>query len=172
MTDYQNTLTRHGACKAAVEWVGERDALTAWRECHQPSWLIWESQRRGAAEAKTYIKIAIKVTMLCNQPDAWLHWAENWLIDRDRSVNSATTALAAATAAAILAPARLQKEYLEDVGHSSTVVLRAAAAMVAAAAAQHPQDVCSAARAAATTSVMIAAVDRTEVCDLIRRELT
>ena len=29
------------ACEEAIEWVGERNAATAWRECPRADWLMW-----------------------------------------------------------------------------------------------------------------------------------
>lgn len=30
-----------GACDAAIEWVGQRDLLTAWAECERADWMLW-----------------------------------------------------------------------------------------------------------------------------------
>lgn len=29
------------ACRDAVQWCGERDLLTAWRECERADWMLW-----------------------------------------------------------------------------------------------------------------------------------
>lgn len=43
MTNKQLTkqLTAMGACKDAIEWVGERDLKTAWAECERADWMLW-----------------------------------------------------------------------------------------------------------------------------------
>ena len=43
----RDMLSRIGACKEAVEWVGERDLATAWRECDRADWMLWLLAKRA-----------------------------------------------------------------------------------------------------------------------------
>jgi len=37
----RDKLQRLGACREAIDWVGERDLETAWRECNRADWMAW-----------------------------------------------------------------------------------------------------------------------------------
>jgi len=41
MTTFQDWLQMKDACDEAREWVGDRDAETAWRECQRADWMLW-----------------------------------------------------------------------------------------------------------------------------------
>lgn len=40
-------LTRHDACQPALDWLGDRDAATAWAECPRYDWLLWWAGEAG-----------------------------------------------------------------------------------------------------------------------------
>jgi hypothetical protein len=39
------TYLFNSACTNAVEWIGDRDAETAWRDCPRGDWLLWAAAR-------------------------------------------------------------------------------------------------------------------------------
>ncbi len=41
MSELQEALTKLNACSGAVEWVGDRDLATAWKECNRADWMLW-----------------------------------------------------------------------------------------------------------------------------------
>jgi hypothetical protein len=41
MNSLQKKLHRLGACQGAIDWLGDRDAATAWRECQRGDWMLW-----------------------------------------------------------------------------------------------------------------------------------
>jgi len=41
MTELKKLLKKLGACKEAVEWVGDRDLQTAWKDCERGDWMLW-----------------------------------------------------------------------------------------------------------------------------------
>jgi hypothetical protein len=42
---FKDQLEGLGACKEAVEWVGDRDLTTAWEECVRGDWMLWLAAR-------------------------------------------------------------------------------------------------------------------------------
>ena len=51
-------LAHHYPCLEAMEWLGDRDAETAWRECERADWMLW-------AVAKVGVDRKIVVTAAC-----------------------------------------------------------------------------------------------------------
>ena len=47
MGTFKKKLVELGACDEMLEWVGERDGATAWRECPRGDWLLWHAARVG-----------------------------------------------------------------------------------------------------------------------------
>lgn len=45
---FQGWLACAGACPPAIEWVGDRDAETAWSKCDRAEWLLWLACTAGA----------------------------------------------------------------------------------------------------------------------------
>lgn len=45
MSDLRSRLPY--ACPDALEWLGDRDAITAWRECHRADWMLWGALKIG-----------------------------------------------------------------------------------------------------------------------------
>jgi len=43
-------LRELGACGDAVQWVGNRDLPTAWRECQRADWMLWLCSRMEGRE--------------------------------------------------------------------------------------------------------------------------
>lgn len=43
-------LLKMEACSEAIEWVGDRDLATAWRECVEGAWMWWLLQKIGVVE--------------------------------------------------------------------------------------------------------------------------
>jgi len=42
---FRNKIIKLKACPEAVEWVGDRDFATAWRECKRADWMLWLAPR-------------------------------------------------------------------------------------------------------------------------------
>lgn len=40
-------LESHDACQPALDWLGDRDAATAWAECPRADWLLWWAMEAG-----------------------------------------------------------------------------------------------------------------------------
>ena len=38
---------KQGACEDGLEWIGDRDAEAAWRECPRGDWMIWAAAKVG-----------------------------------------------------------------------------------------------------------------------------
>ena len=38
---FREKLQALGACREALDWVGDRDGATAWRECKNSEWMMW-----------------------------------------------------------------------------------------------------------------------------------
>src|SRR5665213_2960325 len=39
--NFKDQLKKLNACNPAVEWAGDRDAKTAWKECKRGDWMLW-----------------------------------------------------------------------------------------------------------------------------------
>lgn len=60
MTTFQDWLQMKDACDEAREWVGDRDAETAWRECQRPDWMLWACGRLKL-DRKLFVAIACRI---------------------------------------------------------------------------------------------------------------
>lgn len=60
MTTFQDWLQMKDACNEAREWVGDRDAETAWRECPRPDWMLWACGRLKL-DRKLFVAIACRI---------------------------------------------------------------------------------------------------------------
>ena len=58
-----NRLEKLDACSAAVEWIGERDLETAWKECPRGDWMLWLAGR-VEIDRKLLVKAACKCAEL------------------------------------------------------------------------------------------------------------
>lgn len=47
-----------GACQPALDWVGSRPAVLAWRECQSASWLLWWAARTSVNEPESVVRFA------------------------------------------------------------------------------------------------------------------
>lgn len=60
MTTFQDWLQMKDACAEAREWVGDRDAETAWRECPRADWMLWACGRLKL-DRKLFVAIACRI---------------------------------------------------------------------------------------------------------------
>ena len=62
MTALRDQLIALNACSDAIEWVGDRDLPTAWRECERADWLLWicakQIGKSGWADHQTVVRMA------------------------------------------------------------------------------------------------------------------
>src|ERR1035437_29514 len=58
-----NRLKKLGACSAAVEWLGDRDLETCWKECPRGEWMLWLAGRANI-DRKLLVKAACKCAEL------------------------------------------------------------------------------------------------------------
>ena len=42
---FRDQLVEMNACREAIEWVGDRDLVTAWMMCQQADWMLWLAAR-------------------------------------------------------------------------------------------------------------------------------
>lgn len=113
---FQAELEQLGACQAAIEWVGDRDAGTAWRECQRADWMLW-----FMAKKKVDRRVLVLAACACaetalpyvkrgdDRPRKAIETARAWTrgearLDEVKVAAAADTAAAADAAAA--APAR------------------------------------------------------------------
>ena len=61
---FKEFLESIGACEPALEWVGDRDAETAWAECDQADWLMWLAYDAGESTHKPLVRIALECARL------------------------------------------------------------------------------------------------------------
>jgi len=43
----QDKLQQMHACREAIEWIGDREAETAWKECERGDWMLWIAHKQG-----------------------------------------------------------------------------------------------------------------------------
>ncbi len=58
-----NRLKKRNACSAAIEWIGDRDLETAWKECPRGDWVLWLAGRANI-DRKLLVKAACKCAEL------------------------------------------------------------------------------------------------------------
>jgi len=39
--ELRHFLAERDACKAGIDWLGDRDSARMWAECERPAWLLW-----------------------------------------------------------------------------------------------------------------------------------
>ena len=44
---FRDWLVKHGACSAAVAWVGDKTLKQAWDQCKNPQWMLWYLEASG-----------------------------------------------------------------------------------------------------------------------------
>lgn len=59
-TIFQTWLKKHYACEPALNWLGDRDPETAWRECPRADWMLWAAGRLDV-DRKTQVTIACRI---------------------------------------------------------------------------------------------------------------
>ena len=103
-------LKKMGACKDALDWIGDRDLSEAWAECQRADWMLWLAER--AVEGKYCVKVACLCARTAlkyvpegeDRPRLAIEAAERW-IDNPSSDAAAHAAARAADAAAHAADA-------------------------------------------------------------------
>ena len=103
-------LRRLHACQEAINWVGDRDLPTAWRECPRCDWMLWllRATRRSDKVRLVRVACAIARTVLHlvpageDRPRLEIEAAERWADDptKEHRIASAHAAAAAAADAA------------------------------------------------------------------------
>ncbi len=66
-------LRRHGACKAALDWLGDRDPAPAWEECESPEWMIWACDHAGIPDS-TMRLLACRLVRETQMGDGRMVW--------------------------------------------------------------------------------------------------
>lgn len=56
-------LRKNNACSRAVEWLGDRDLRTAWKECERGDWMLWLAGR-APVDRKALVKAACECAEL------------------------------------------------------------------------------------------------------------
>ena len=154
------------ACQEAIDWVGDRDAETAWRECERGDWMLWLAGR--VADRKRVVLAACECARLTLEyvPDGEvrplkaIEAAEAWAKgDASVSIGDVRAAARAAAYAAAYAAA----DVAADVADAADAEYAECAASAAARAA------CAAAYAAACA---YAAADAAACADAAARRAT
>ena len=55
---FRDQLVAMRACSEAVEWVGDRTEVEAWRECERADWMLWLAGRRPWGEHSEIMRAA------------------------------------------------------------------------------------------------------------------
>ena len=175
-----------GACKDAVDWVGEHDLATAWAKCERPDWMLWlcgkMAGNAGWAKKQQIVLLACDIAESVlpifelkypkdSRPrkaiEAARGWCEGKVSLKDVRAADAYDAASAADAAAAAAS-------------YAAAYAAASAAYDAASAAYDAADAAYAAYAASSAAAAYAAAayrqsltsKRKEIADLIRIRLT
>ncbi len=184
-------LRSHNACSTALEWVGDRDARTAWQECERADWMLWLAARvmplqpavlaacDCAETAWQYVTDGdtLQAAMLA------VHVTREWAAGRadldDVRAARFTAAYAAANAAYATAAADAAADAADAAAYAAYSAAYSAAADAAAADAADADAAANAAYAAADANAAAAAnatAARTaahrEMCDVIRNRIT
>lgn len=106
MTPLREWLIAHRACEDALDWVGERDAAAAWRECDRGNWLLWAADRAGADRRKLVVAAAACARLVVHlvpdgdeRPLRAIEAAEDWIADPSAEAVAVTRSACAASAA-------------------------------------------------------------------------
>lgn len=106
---FKKQLEAMRACKEATDWVGARDAATAWQECERSDWMLWLLCKHPP-EKRVLVSIACDIARTAlrfvrdgeERPRLAIEAAERWVADptEDNRVASRTAYAYAAAAAA------------------------------------------------------------------------
>jgi hypothetical protein len=73
----RDLLVSLGACSEAVNWVGDRDLVAAYRECSRADWLLWLASRMAGRPGWPTEHQVRRATAACAEKDiAWAARAE------------------------------------------------------------------------------------------------
>jgi hypothetical protein len=64
-TRLRESLRRLGACAEAIDWVGERDLDTAWRECTRVDWMLWLAMRKAGRDGWPQSPVVVRAACSC-----------------------------------------------------------------------------------------------------------
>jgi hypothetical protein len=180
MTKLKTHLRLMGACREAVDWVGDRELPQAWAECERADWMLWLCGRMmdqpGWPNIKQIVGVACTIAEdalpLWEQrypkdktPHACLEIIRLWIADKATiaNVGTARRKIRYSWAAAVAAVAAAA---VADVADAAAVAADAAAVAAAAAA------VADVADAAAVAYDSAKAAKLKQYADVCRRELT
>src|SRR5574343_514950 len=65
-------LERHDACDPAMDWLGDRDAATAWTECQRADWLLWWAGAAGVTVPRALLADIVRVALDLARPASQL----------------------------------------------------------------------------------------------------
>jgi len=87
VTKLQEALKQRGACQEAIDWVGERDFETAWRECSRLDWMFWLLNKMQGKPSWPRLETIMKTTITCvleYQETRWIGYLrENLSVPRE-----------------------------------------------------------------------------------------
>ncbi len=110
-------LTKHNACKEAIEWVGDKTIAQAWNECECSDWMFW-----------IYMKT-------CPENSRELSLAKGHCANTVRHLMKDPRSIAAVDAAIAFGEGIIDKNQLNAAAYATYVAYVAAAAAAAATAA-------------------------------------
>jgi hypothetical protein len=137
---FKNELVKIGACQIAINWVGDRDIITAWKECDNINWMMWLADHCNI-EKKYFVMIACAcartalqyVTKGEERPLRAIEAAEKWIKNpTEENRDAAYAAAYAANAAANAANAANAAAYAADAANAAYAAANAAYAANAA----------------------------------------
>ena len=157
---FSDKLKEMYACSEAVEWVGKRGLVKAWRECKRPDWMLWLLDELGICERERHeLACDFAESALIYVPDGEdrpriaIETKRKWL--RGEATDDELAAASAAARAAWIAASATE----------SAARAAASAAAWAAAVTVPIMFVAWAARAAASAAA------RAAQCDMIRKRI-
>ena len=186
-THFRAGLECHDACQPALDWLGDRDAATAWAECPRADWLLWWTAEAGMAVPRALLADIVRAALDWACPVSQLSptWPEvesavESVIDAMEGRGDLDTAWAAAEAtratraasAAAEAAASAAAWAASAAAEAARATRAASAAARAASAAALAARAARAASAAALAAAWAAeAAASTELADLVRRHM-
>ena len=77
-TQFRAWLVEHVACQGALDWLGDRDAATAWAECPRGDWLLWWAGKAGAPIPRELLAEIVELAVASAAPDCsgLGHWMQ------------------------------------------------------------------------------------------------
>jgi hypothetical protein len=162
-------------CEKAVNWLGDRDLITAWSDCERPDWMLWlVTKAPELATQQQLVLCACKCARLVlhyvsigeERPRLAIEVAERWL---DNS--TAENADAACDAACDAADAAYDAYAAYADAHAADAAAHAAYAAARAARAASAVDVAYAAYAARATYTADASTQK-QMAEIIRSIIT